>query len=225
MAGVKSEAGGIPSQTHPQGAAAKGEAGGIVPKPGFQGVAAKGEAGQLSAVSLSGPAKTMVTATANITLSTGVSVSAEVIRAPFSPIGIAEHIAKDPEFYRRLALFVASELAHEAAKYTGQGNTEQTIRGELVALEEGFSDVAKQIASKAYDKAAQAVISMRAGLVTFSENHPQLVANIESLGAICLSTYVLGTLGVPMVLSALISASVVKGEKLSDLIKAWKHGK
>lgn len=166
----------------------------------------------------------MATASANITLSSAMSASAEVIRAPFSPIAIAEHIANDPEFYRRLALFVASELAHEAAKYTGQGNTEQIIKGELVALEQGFSDVAKQIASKAYDKAAQAIILMRAGLVTFSENHRQLVANIESLGAICLSTYVLGALGVPMVLSALILASVVKAEKLSDLIKAWKHG-
>ncbi|OIQ71659.1 hypothetical protein GALL_467190 [mine drainage metagenome] len=134
MAGVKAEAGGIPSKTHPQGTATKAEAGGMVPKPGIQGVEAKGEAGLLSAISLRASAKTMVTASANITLSSAVSISAEVTRAPFSPIGIAEQIVKDPEFYRRLALFVASELAHEAAKYKGQGNTEQTIKGELVAL-------------------------------------------------------------------------------------------
>jgi len=45
------------------------------------------------------------------------------------------------------------------------------------------------------------------------------------LAAVSLSTYVLGQLGVPAILGVLVSASVVKGEKLADLLKFWKQEK
>jgi hypothetical protein len=140
-------------------------------------------------------------------------------------VGIAEQLARDPEYHQRLAVFVAAELAHAALKYTGRGNADQVIKAELLRLERGFSAMAAHIAAKAYDKAAEVVVSLRDGLIAFHEHHAQLVDNLGSLAAVSLSTYVLGQLGVPAILGVLVSASVVKGEKLADLLKFWKQEK
>jgi hypothetical protein len=86
-----------------QGASAKGEAGSLsggMAAP--SGASAKGEAGEIRGeVQLSGRV--------NIGVRTSASVSTEITRAPFSEVGIAERIATDPEFYRRLASFVSDD--------------------------------------------------------------------------------------------------------------------
>lgn len=222
MVSAKGEAGNFSSRPLPRGTEAKGLAGQIVSKPSPPGAEAKALAGQLAPLTARATAQVAARASADITLQPAVSVDAEVNRAPFNPIAIAERIAENPEFYRRLASFIASELANEAERCKGQGNAEHIIKGQLLQQAGGFADLAGHIAAQAYDKAANVVISIRDGLVTFSENHPQLVANIESLSVICLSTFILGDLGVSPNLSALISVAIVNGEKLTDLIKAWR---
>ncbi|WP_316237879.1 hypothetical protein [Bradyrhizobium sp. SZCCHNR1015] len=193
----------------------------------FRGVVGVGEAGQLTPVTSNATLQTAVNAQANIALDpitsdATVTVIPEVIRAPFSPIGIAEKLAENPEFYRRLAETIASELAREAAIHTGSGNTQHVIRGELQKLEQGFGQMAQLIAAKTYDKAAEVVLSLRDGLIAFDHSHPELVDIFGKIAAVSLGTYLLGCLGVPAVLGVLVSASVVKSEKLSDLLKFWK---
>lgn len=235
MAGVEAKAGGIEPEPTPQGAAVKALAGGDVAefrgvvgqgeagdKADFRGVVGTGQAGQLSPLTVDGSAQVINDARVNVTLEAAVSVDAEVIRAPFSLVGIAEQLASDPEYHRRLALFVAAELAHAAVRCTGRGNADQVIKTELLRLERGFATMAAHIAAKAYDKAAEVVVSLRDGLIAFHEHHTQLVDNLGSLAAVSLSTYViLGQLSVPVV-GVLVSASVVKNEKLADLLKFWK---
>jgi hypothetical protein len=146
MAGVKAEAGDL----------------GAKPVVGIEGAEAKAEAGT---VGLS--ARTSIGVAAGISTAVGVGT-----RAPFSPSGIAEHLAADPEFYRRMATMIASELTLEIAKLTGHGNAEQVIKNELVTLQTGFTEIAKQIGLKAYEVAANTVVALRDNVVAFHDSYP-----------------------------------------------------
>src|SRR4051812_5791738 len=163
---------------------AKGEAGDLTGKPTPGVAAAKGEAGSLSsAVGVgasvaeavgSASGSTVVKAEAGAIVMSQTEVQLKIGRAPFSPHLIAERLEADPEHYQRLAQFAASELDREIARYTGQGNSQEVIRGELIRLQTGFTDLALQIGAKAYGKAADVVIGLRDGLVSWSEAHPEL---------------------------------------------------
>jgi hypothetical protein len=177
MADVKAEAGITPKpkpqgasvtaiaggdQAAIQGAVGEGRVGGD--RAEFRGVAAEGKAGQLGPVTLDATAQVVNNASVDITLGAAVSVSAEVIRAPFSSIGIAEHIASDPGYYRRLSEFASAELTQEIAKFHGRGNADLVIKGELVELQQGFAEIANHIGAKAYDAAAAVVVSLKVAL-------------------------------------------------------------
>jgi hypothetical protein len=164
-----------------------------------------------------------VAASTGIAVGAGIAVgmSTVVTRAPFSPGGIAERIANDPDYYRRLSEFASAELTQEIAKFHGQGNADLVIKGELVKLQQGFAEIAKHISAKAYDAAAAVVVSLKDGLVAFHDSHPELVDIFGKLAAVSLSTYTLGAIGVPVALGVLVTASVVNSEKLADILKAW----
>src|SRR5258706_2558241 len=201
-----------------QGASAKGEAGDLSGGTGApSGVAAKAEAGEIRGeVELSGHVNVGVTAS--------VSVSAEVTRAPFSEPGIAERIASDPEFYRRLASMVSDELKRAVALYEGkpQANSNQIIKGELIRLQQGFETVANELADKkpgAFERAAKAIVSLRDGFAEWHANHTELVAAIEELAVIALAGYVLHQFGgATGDTAALISYAVFCLEKQKKLL-------
>ena len=186
----------------------------------------------LSAAETGGPQATTVSAgtgiAAGIGGAAGVGDATMVVtRAPFSPGGIAERIAQDPEFYQRLAGYVASELAREAAKYTGQGNTEQTIKAELIRLHDGFNNVADilKAGKSAAESAAKIIVSMRDGFADWCDAHQPLVASMLELSAICFFGYAIHHFaGATGDTAALISYAVIRKEKLSDLIHR-KDGK
>jgi len=69
------------------------------------------------------------------------------------------------------------------------------FRGELIRLQTGFTDLAKHIGAKAYDKAAEVDISLREGLASWYGTHPALVESIEKLSVISLATFVLTAVG------------------------------
>lgn len=202
-----------------QGASARGEAGDLSGGMGApSGVSAEGKAGEIRGrVELSGHVNVGVTAS--------VSVSAEIIRAPFSEPGIAERIATDPEFYRRLASFVSDELKRAVALYEGQprANSNEIIKGELVRLQRGFETVAHELAGKkpgAFERAAKAIVSLRDGFAEWHANHTDLVGAIEELAVMTLAAYVLHQFGgATGDTAALISYAVVKKEKLKDLLR------
>jgi hypothetical protein len=202
-----------------QGASAKAEAGSLsggMVAP--SGASAKGEAGEIrGAVQLSGHV--------SIGARTSVSVSTEITRAPFSEIEIAERIATDPEFYRRLASFVSDELKRAVARYEGQpqANSNEIIKGELIRLQQGFETVAHELADKkpgAFERAAQAIVSLRDGFAEWHANHTEIVGAIEQLAVITLAAYVLHQFGgAAGDTAALISYAVVKKEKLKEILR------
>lgn len=152
--------------------AGEGRAAGDVAE--IRGAVGTDQAGQLAPLTSSASAQVMANARVEITLGSVVTVDAEVIRAPFSLVGIAENIAGSPEYYQRLAEFADAELTREIAKYHGQGNADLVIRSELVRLQQGYAQITKHIGARAYGAAAALVISLRDGLVSFNAAIPSL---------------------------------------------------
>src|SRR5258705_3142057 len=75
-------------------------------------------------------------------------------RAPFSPEVVAERLAEDPDYYRRMASHLASELGFAVRKLEGQtGNSVEIIRGELIRLQEGFAQLSQNITGAAFEQA------------------------------------------------------------------------
>jgi hypothetical protein len=68
-----------------------------MPPAGITGAAAVASAGEVK-----------------VQVTSSITVDTEVIRAPFSEASIAERLAADPEFYKRLAIHVALELRAHA---------------------------------------------------------------------------------------------------------------
>jgi hypothetical protein len=138
----------------------------------------------------------------------------------FSPALIVKRLSEDPEYFQRLATYVAAEFGFAVQKLEGRTeNSVATIRSELVRQQEGFAELAQSIAHKAYDKAAAIVISLRDGLSNWWAAHPDLVESAEQLAVISLGFFVLTQIGGDPTYSLLAAVAVVRKEKLSDLLK------
>jgi hypothetical protein len=165
------------------------------------------------------------------TLSADVFVDADVIpgpevriELPFSEIAIAERLAADPDFYRRLFRFAADELTREMILSEGKplkGNSGAVISTELVLFQLGFDSAATDLESSNSDRftrAAKTLAAIRDSVGQFCENYPALARTFFQLPAVTLGVYVLHQVGVPAELGALISAAIIRNEKLADLL-------
>jgi hypothetical protein len=208
---------------------AKGEAGDFAPQKSPLGVAATGHAGSIAAAVGTASGSSTATAEGAVVVSSHVTVDAEVIRAPFSEPGMAERFVADPEFYRNLAGFVASEIRRQADGIQGKGNLEASTKSQLTELADGFQEIATGLTTtngvltpQAASVVASLVTKLRTTYVAIMENHPEII-QLTSIG---LFAYAFQHFGIADPdLSLLISAAVVKKEKIADIIKAWKHGK
>lgn len=199
-------------------------------------IALEGVAGLTPSVAPSGPPAgpdTFYSPQVSVTetVKMGMSTDAEVVRAPFSEIGVAERLAQNPEFYRQLMLFAAAALRKQAESYpvhAGQGNSAAVIKGEMNAEADRYERAAVALDSEASDRfatAAKIVIEIRDQIVGFAENHPELTRVFFELSGVVAGCFALTHIGVSPELSGLISAAVVKREKLSEVIGAWRGNK
>lgn len=160
-----------------------------------------------------------------------VTVDADVIPAPevrtvlpFSEVAIAERLASDPEFYRRLFRFAADESKREIDRFEarpGEGNSAAIISAELIEFQRGFEAAATDLESENPDRfarAAKTIVAIRDSIGRVCENYPILARTFFQLPAVTLGVYVLHQVGVPAELGALISAAIVRNEKLADLL-------
>lgn len=164
----------------------------------------------------------------SVEVSSNVSVTAEVHRAPFSEQGLAERLVADPIFYRNLAAFVASELRRQANSVEGQGNSGHVIQGQLTELAEGFESTAAALTTEgaltasAAQKAAEIISKVRDAYAELRESYPGLV----DLAVIGLAGYALHLFGGTTAdIGLLVSYAVIKKEKLSDIFSAGKKDK
>jgi hypothetical protein len=164
-------------------------------------------------------------------LTAQVTVDAKVIRAPFSEAGIAERLAENPEFYRQLLHFAANNLRNEASNYkveVGKANSAAVVRAELHALADRFEGAAEVLEGKSPDRfatAANLVSQIRSQVAGFADNHPELANGFFDLAAVVLGCYALHQIGASGDVAAFVSYAVIKREKLSEIIKAWRGGK
>jgi hypothetical protein len=160
-----------------------------------------------------------------------VTVDADVIPAPevtsqlpFSEIAIAERLAANPDFYRRLLRIAADELKREIVLSEGKpltGNSGAVISAELGLFQRGFDSAATDLESSNSDRftrAGKTLAAIRDSVGQFCENYPALARTFFQLPAVTLGVYVLHQVGVPAELGALISAAIVRNEKLADLL-------
>jgi hypothetical protein len=214
---------------------AKGEAGDLGSKPAFEGAAAKGEAGSLSAavgVGASTAAAGGAASGSSVAQAQGGSivltqseVQLKIGRTPFSEPGMVERFIADPTFYRNLAAYVASEIRRQAETVDNKGNLGASTKSQLTELADGFSEIAMGLTTQnglltpqAAAVAASLVTKLRETYAAIMKSHPELI----QLASIGLAAYAFHHFGdFDPNLSLLVSAAVVKKEKLVDVISAW----
>ena len=114
-----------------------------------------------------------------------VTVETSVERAPFSEHGIADRVQEDPEAYRRLAAFVASNLQRDidrmdAITVGSDTNSVAVIKGELKRLQEGFQQVATTIPQEglltreAAEKVGRIISTLRTGFAAWYEGNKEI---------------------------------------------------
>jgi hypothetical protein len=138
---------------------------------------------------------------------------------------MAERFVADPIFHRNLAAFVASEIRRQANDIDSRGNFGAATKSQLTELADGFQEIATGLTTsngiltpQAAALAASVVTGLRATYATIMESHPQLI----DLASIGLAAYAFHRFGyADPNLSILVSAAVVKKEKLVDVISAW----
>lgn len=152
------------------------------------------------------------------------TVDAEVIRAAFNESEIAQRLAASPDFYSRLLRLAADELKREVILSEGKslkGNSGAVISAELLLFQRGFDSAATDLESSNSDRftrAAKTLAAIRDSVGQFCENYPALARTFFQLPAVTLGVYLLHQVGVPAELGALISAAIVRNEKLADLL-------
>ena len=187
---------------------------------------------------------TVVNATEKVKQASGVSLVRTANRAPFSEHGIAERLAQNPDFYRRLAEHVASELSREISSLNSQRpngaarrEVHDVITREVGRFKIGFEQVAAELAvvgqtddqavkARALQAAAQAIVKIRDGFAQWCEKHPTIATSFMELAAIGLASYALHQFaGATGDIAAFISYAVVRKEKLSDILSAGRSAK
>jgi hypothetical protein len=157
-------------------------------------------------------------------VTTSTDVIAEVIRAPFSEVMIAERLTANPEFFRGLVSLVASELRKQgdAIDTQGQHNENSSIKGQLIDIADGFDQAASALTTQngiltptAAQIAAQIITKVRDAYGAFCLAHPEVVR----LAGIFVAGYVLHAIGgVSADIAALVSYAVVQKEELSKVL-------
>jgi hypothetical protein len=199
--------------------------------PMASGAAAVAQAGTSSptpSANLSGAAAVARAGEIRGEVKSSITVETDVIRAPFSEAGIAERLVADPEFYRRLASFAATELRAYAADIdtSDQGNANVVIKGRVTEIADGFDETASALTTQngiltpeAAAKAAVIVSKVRAAYAALCSDHPDLL----KIAKICVGGMALYHFGhVPAEWAGLISYAVIGNEKLSDFIGGKK---
>jgi hypothetical protein len=196
--------------------------------------------GRSQAVASGGARPTAVTAdmgaaieiTAGSFRVSGGDAQFEVIRAPFSEAGIAAALARDPEFCRWLLHSAAARLRREAERHAvipGQGNIAAVIKAELNDEADKFEKAAAILQGNAPDRfaaAAKIVAEIRDQIAGFVQNHQELSKTFLELTGVVFASYALHQLcGATGETAAFVAYAVVRKEKLSDIIAAWRGGK
>jgi len=158
-----------------------------------------------------------------------VTVDAEVSQAPFGEIDIAKRLAQNPAFYCQLMLFAAASLRKDAENYPvapGQENSAAVIKAELNTKADKFERAVAVLDSNASDRfatAAKTVVEIRDQIVGFAENHPGLTKTFFELASVVFGCYLLHQIGGAQAdVSAFVAYAVVRKEKLSEIIAAWR---
>jgi len=175
-------------------------------------------------VALSGGAMAQAKAGATVSATSAVAADGEVVRAPFSEAGIAERLAADPEFYRRLATYVASELRAYAASIDTerQANVSHDVKGRVIEIGDDFDEAAAALETQdglltpaAAAKAASIVSKARNAYTALCSDHPYLL----KVAKICFVGMALFQFGhVPEGWAGLIAYAVVEGVKLPEFM-------
>ncbi|MGY3487834.1 hypothetical protein ACVW1C_005717 [Bradyrhizobium sp. USDA 4011] len=175
-----------------------------------------------------------VPAEASITeaVQVGMTTDAEVIWAPFSENGIAERLAQNPDFYRQLIQLAAVALRKDAENYSthgGQGNSAAVIKAELNEIANRFESAALELDGFATDRfasAARAIVEARDQIVRFTESYPTFTKVFLELTGVIFGGYALHQLGgTSGDVAAFVSYAVIRREKLSEIIGAWRGKK
>ena len=162
-----------------------------------------------------------------------VTVETSVERAPFSEHGIADRVQEDPEAYRRLAAFVASNLQRDidrmdAITVGSDTNSVAVIKGELKRLQEGFQQVATTIPQEglltreAAEKVGRIISTLRTGFAAWYEGNKEIAETAQKLASVVLAAFALSIFGVPPALAAIIAAAVVNKERIADILHGPK---
>lgn len=230
----------MPSQTPIDGdkpatsnASMRAEAGGFTSRSieaNLVGASASAEAGELRAetsppltkvVTDLGAPFEVVSAVGDAAVTAKDTVEAEVVRAPFSEIGIAERLAQNPDFYQRLMRFVAANLRDEAANYKvepGKANSAAVLKAEMLAQAEKFESAAAALEGGSSDRfatAANFVLQVCDGISTFANEHPELKRIFFSLAGVAAGCLALHHIcGVSPDVAAAISYAVISRGKL-----------
>lgn len=173
------------------------------------------------------PTEIMKAETGMFTVSGGAA-DLGVIRLPFNEAAMAERLAADPEFYRRLAAHGASELRAYAASIntSGQDNVAVVVKGEVTEIADGFDQVAATLTTQdgiltpqAAAKAAAIVSKIRNAYAALCTDHPELL----KIAKICFAGMALYQFGhAPEGWAGLIAYAVIEKVRLSDFIKTKK---
>jgi hypothetical protein len=158
-----------------------------------------------------------------------VAVETSVQRAPFSEHGIADRVQEDPEAYRRLAAFVASNLQRDidrmdAITVGSDTNSVAVIKGELKRLQDGFHEVATTIPEEgvltreAAEKVGRIISTLRTGFAAWYEGNKEIAETAQKLASVVLAAFALNIFGVPPDLAAIIAAAVVNRERIADIL-------
>lgn len=170
------------------------------------------------------PETVALAGTVTIQTKSALTVQTAVVRAPFSEADIAERVTSDPEFYRRLAAFIASELRTygDGIDTQDRANASHVIRGKVTELADGFDQAASALTTQngiltpeAAARAAAIVSKVRNAYAALCSDHPDLV----KVAKICLAGLALYQFGhVPEGWAGLISYAVIERKNVSDIL-------
>jgi hypothetical protein len=166
----------------------------------------------------------------------GFSAELTVSRAPFSEAAIAERMAQDPQFYQRLAAFIAGEFDGQIGKRNSTlrgSNSDQMITAEVVRFRDAFQAVGTELQdvnqttdparrSARIAKAAKAAFEICTRFSHWCGEHPGLVRPMLELSAVGLAMHGLHQMGAPPGEALWVAYAIVRNEKLSDIFGQQK---
>ena len=134
----------------------------------------------------------------------------------FSEHGIADHVQKNPEKYRRHAAFVADYLQWDidrldAITAGSDHNSVAVTKDELKRQQAGFQEVATTIpregdgilTRQAAEKVGRIISTLRTGFIAWCEGNPEIAETAQKLASVVFATFALSWFDVPAPLAVL----------------------